>query len=144
MKTNMIPNPLPEPCAVGRLCDGTLYQLPHTGNWRETTYSRLMILDSTVIKLASPYGYDEYEKYVVRETIDNDAIRGNESLEKFANLQKLIAKYPEFRGCLDDYGEIKTHWLLIHKLQYDRLKENTDIAIPEARYVFFCSSHDLI
>lgn len=137
MKAKATPTPLPDPCSVGKLRDGSLYQLPSASSWQETTYSRLMILDDTFIKLASHHGFEEYEKYVVRETVDDDAIRGNESLEKFAHLQMLEVKYPEFHGCSDDYGKMKTHWLLLHKLQYNRLKKNTGIAIPEARFVFF-------
>jgi len=139
MKPKTTPSPLPDACSVEMIEDGRLYQWPTTGvlvpSISPKAYSIVTCLDHVVLKLPSSYGFDEYDKYVVREKTDNDAIRGNESIEKFQNLEQLLARYHFFREARITFGDKKVHWLLLQILQYDRLKGV--IKIPETRYCFF-------
>ncbi len=136
MTAKRTPSALPDKCSVERIQDGALYQWPTTGIGESSTlYSSVAFLDEVVIKLPSSHGFDEYDKYVVREQNDNDAIRGNESIERFQNFDQLLARYPSYREARTSIGDKKTHWLLLHKLQYDRLKGV--IKIPETKFCFF-------
>jgi hypothetical protein len=136
MKPKTTPSPLPDTCSADRIQDGALYQWPSTGIQEcSTLYSTVAFLDQIVIKLPSSHGFDEYNKYVVKEQADNDAIRGNETIERFQNVDQLLARYPSCRQAQITIGDKKTHWLLLHKLQYDRLKRS--IKIPETRFCFF-------
>jgi hypothetical protein len=131
--------PLPHPCRVSKFHDAGLYAWPQGVTWvtwEGTTYSLVLVLDDTVIKLPSAHGFSEYRKYVVREEYDNDAIRRNEPVERLGNLNKLLGQYSAWDRCPDLHGELHTHWLLLHKLQYDRLRKNTKIAIPKTRFAF--------
>lgn len=94
------------------------------------------MLDDAVIKLPSTHGFSEYQKYVVREESDNDAIRSNEPLERLRNLTELLDQFSAWARCPEFHGELPTHWLLLHRLQYDRLRKNANIAIPTTRFVF--------
>jgi hypothetical protein len=93
-------------------------------------------LDKVVAKLLpSSYGFAEYEKYVVREETDNDGIRGNETIEEFRNLDLLLAQYNSFIDIRIGFGDRMVHWLLLQRLQYDRLQ--AVIRISEPRYCLF-------
>jgi hypothetical protein len=92
-------------------------------------------LDRVVAKLPSSFGFREYEKYVVREETDSDGIRGNKSIEEFRNLDQLLARYDSFQDARIAFGDKRVHWLLLQRLQYDRLKAL--VRIPETRYCFF-------
>jgi hypothetical protein len=59
----------------------------------------------------------------------------HEAIEKIQNLDQLLTKYPSSREARTTIGDKKVHWLLLHILQYDRLKEV--IKIPETRFCFF-------
>jgi hypothetical protein len=138
------PLPVPAPCAAGAFKDGSVYLFPDSAQWSPTSYSRVALVDRAAIKLASDYGESEYVKFVVQETRDDDAIRSNETLEKFANLVALVDKYPAFRACPDAYGDRNTHWLLIHKLQFERLRKIASRSIPDARFVFLSRKRFLL
>jgi hypothetical protein len=88
-----------------------------------------------VFKRASKFGASEFDKFVVNESRDNDAIRSNEDLEKIAFFDDLLGSYPAFVNCAEQFGRERTHWLLVHKLQMDRLKK-LGVRIPSARFVF--------
>jgi hypothetical protein len=119
--------------------DGRLYRWPATGEQipsvSDQPYSVVIRLDQVVAKLPSSYGFAEYEKYVVRGETDNDGIRGNETIEEFRNLDQLLARYDSFRDARIAFGDKMVHWLLLQRLQYDRLK--AVIRIPKTRYCFF-------
>ena len=119
--------------------DARLYQWPTTGEQipsvSDQPYSLVVRLHHVVAKLPSSYGFAEYEKYVVREETDNDGIRGNETIEEFRNLDQLLARYSSFRDVRIAFGDKMVHWLLLQRLQCDRLK--AAIRIPETRYCFF-------
>ena len=139
MNANRTPSALPDGCTVQMLEDGELYQWPATGlhvpSVSERPYSVVKSLDHVVVKVPSSYGFDEYDKYVVREESDSDAIRGNETIEKFGNLDQLLTRYPSFLQARSSMGDKKVHWLLLQMLQYERLK--AAIRIPQTKYCFF-------
>ena len=156
MATARVPIQWPSPSSIDQFEDASLYEFPTSGEWRYAgeynpgysyyTYSRVLMTGPVVIKLASSYGKEEYEKYVVGETPDDDAIRGNEFLERKVNFWELVDAYPAFKNCPAEYGWLHTHWLLVHRLQYDRLRKNaaTAPAIPEARFVFLSKRRFLL
>jgi hypothetical protein len=80
----------------------------------------------------------EYKRFVVREEPDSDAIRLNEAIEKPRNFCELVERFRDFRDCSPQFGSTMTHWLLLHRLQYARLREIPEgsFRIPEARFVF--------
>jgi hypothetical protein len=137
MKQKRALSHLPETCSVESIRNGTLYQWPTTGIEESSTlYSNVGCLDEVVIKLPSSHGFAEYNKYVVREETDKDAIRVNERIERFQNIEQLVARYPSLREARTTIGDKKVHWLLLHMLQYERLRGL--IKIPETRFCFFC------
>jgi len=156
MATARVPIQWPSSSSIGQFGDASLYEFPTSGEWRYAgeynpgysyyTYSQIKMTDTVVIKLASDYGKEEYDKYVLRETPDDDAIRGNEFLERKVNFWELVDAYPAFENCPAEYGWYHTHWLLLHSLQYDRLRKNAAIApaIPEARFVFLSKRRFLL
>jgi hypothetical protein len=136
MKQKITPSSLPEICTIRNIQDGILYQWPTNGiEEYSTLYSNIAYLNEVVIKLPSTHGFDEYYKYVVRGMTDDDEIRGNENIERFLNINRLLARYPSLLVARTTIDDVKIHWLLIHMLQYDRLKGV--IKIPETKFCFF-------
>jgi len=139
MTTKEAPSPLPDACTISMVQDGRLYQWPaggeHMRSVSDRPYSVVVGLDQVVAKLPSSYGFAEYKKFVVREETDNDGIRGNETIEEFQNREQLLARYRLFRDTNSEFGDMMVHWLLLQRLQYDRLK--AVIQIPETKYCFF-------
>jgi hypothetical protein len=127
---------LPSPARVSEFRDAALYAWPKRATWDNTTYSRVASVDDILLKLPSSHGFSEYQKYVVREERDSDAIRSNEPIEKIGSISELIARFPTWGPCRRAYGDLPTHWLLLHKLQFERLAENTGLALPASRFVF--------
>jgi hypothetical protein len=124
--------------------DGALYEFPLAAEWRTTRYSCLALLDRVAVKVTSDHGRSEYEKFAVQEVSDDDAIRSNEMIERYSNLPTLVARYSAFSECPEVNGGINTHWLLIHKLQFERLRSIAHGAIPDARFVFLSRKRFLL
>jgi hypothetical protein len=139
VKSKQLPIPIPSRCTVEAIGDGGLYRWPAGGSEipsiSDEPYSTVKCLDHVVCKLPTFHGLEEYNKYVVREQTDGDAIRRNEDIERTENFDGLLAKYPRFREATIAFGAEKVHWLLLQVLQYDRL--SAVIKIPETRYCFF-------
>ncbi len=118
--------------------DGRVYSWPRSLEFTETHYTRVAFGDGLAFKMPTRHALSEYERFVVREEIDSDAIRRNERIERPCNFCELIARFPDFRNCSQSAGSTMTHWLALHRLQYARLLELPEggFRIPEARFVF--------
>ncbi len=75
-----------------------------------------------------------------------DMIRPLEGLEIPSNFSEALDKYPEFRRAVsnpsdmqlsiaDDAIKVLVHYLLIHRLHYERLKKTGHVLIPDTRFV---------
>jgi hypothetical protein len=126
----------PSPASISTFRDTALYAWPKRATWHNTTYSKVASIDDILLKLPSPHGFSEYQKYVVREERDSDAIRGNEPIERIGSISELIAQFPTWKLCRRTYGDLPIHWLLLHKLQFERLAKNTNLAMPVTAFIF--------
>jgi hypothetical protein len=140
MRAKSTPMPFPDPCSVENFDDASLYHYPSLASWKRSKYSKIAFAGDSIIKLASSYGYEEYERFVIREEVDGDEIRKNENVEQFKNFEDLITLFPSFGVAWSEFGKKRIHWILVHRLQYDRLMNNINLEIPESRFVFFHKS----
>lgn len=118
--------------------DGRVYSWPRSLAFADTHYTRVAFEDGLVFKMPTRHALAEYERFVVREEIDSDAIRRNERIERPSNFCELLDRFPDFRGSSQSVGSTMTHWLALHRLQYARLQDLPEgsFRIPEARFVF--------
>jgi hypothetical protein len=125
--------PLPE--AWSEIADAELFEFPTSGEWQQTSYSRLLRRGELFLKCASSKGRVEYEKFIIQEIEDDDMIRPNQAIERFSNLRSLVDKYPAFRSAAARHPPKDVHWLLLHSLQHDRLNA-LRVPTPQAKFIF--------
>lgn len=70
-----------------------------------------------------------------------NGVRSTEKIERSSRFGELLGRYPDFNPALE-YGRNLVHYLLIHKLQYDRLDLNSFVGIPKARFVLIGTPRD--
>ncbi len=121
---------------LDRLKNGVVYELPDlpyepAGS---ENYSHVAISENVVVKRPTLYGFSEYKKYVKEGRTDSDELRSLEELERYFNAERLLTIYPEFSEAWT-LRPIETHYLLVFRLQLDRLKKQAPIAVPAARFV---------
>jgi hypothetical protein len=103
-----------------------------TKTFRETTFNKLILLDSLVVKLPTVAYEMDFAKFVVHGERMEDGIRRNERLEERAHLHEALTRFPAF-GLLRSVSEDITHFAIVHKLQYERLRRAA-VLVPEAKF----------
>ena len=132
---NENPTRITNPISLDQFNDGHIYVLPELSFIQSHLFSKIAFTDLLVIKLPSSRGFSDYRKYIKHEKPDPDDIRRNEDHEKYASLDNTLREFPEFRQAHGECGVDNTHYLIVHKLQYRRLREAGLIAVPESRFV---------
>jgi hypothetical protein len=66
---------------------------------------------------------------------DPEDVRGIEELESFEKLDTALQIYPEFTHIRNILGSNVAHFLIVHLVQYSRLKSAHLIAIPRTRFI---------
>jgi hypothetical protein len=100
-------------------------------------FTEVGLLSQVVIKLPTRIGWHNF----LGASISNswfaglNGIRKTERIERSSRFDELLDRFPEFKSASLDCERNVVHYLLIHKLQYERLRFNTLVAIPETRLV---------
>ena len=107
-------------------------------------FNEVGLLGLVVIKLPTAVAWNNFLACSISDSwfAPPNGIRSTERIERSSRFDELLGRYPEFKSAALDYGRNVVHYLLIHKLQYDRLKSNSIVAIPEARFVLMRSAND--
>ena len=116
--------------------NGSVHELPSlsyaaTG---PNSYSTVAISEHVAVKCPTSYGFSEYRKYIKSGRTDSDEIRSLEDLERYSNAERLLAIYPEFTKAWG-LRPVEAHYLLVLRLQLDRLRQHAPIAVPDSRFV---------
>jgi hypothetical protein len=105
------------------------------------SFTQVALLGQIVIKLPTDIAIKSFLRYSIRNPWFGrwNSIRNVENIEQSSQFSELLAKYPEFNPALG-YGRNLVHYLLIHKLQYDRINPNPFVAIPQTRFIVIGTS----
>lgn len=124
---------LKRPFSIHSIEDGRAYSLPRAELTLTNLFLRIGNLDDLYVKLPSERGLEDYRKFVRRGEATAMDIRGLEDEERFERLESALNELPELKSTRAIDLEI-AHYLVVHKLQYRRLRRQTAVGIPEARF----------
>lgn len=116
--------------------DGLIYQLPNLHFRPAGVFSSLGFTDLLVIKRSTDAWLEDFHRFAVRGEDTPPGgyplVRPVDTEEK--NVGALLTKFPEFRSAYALHAEY-AHFLMVHRLQYERLTKSKTIQIPESRFI---------
>jgi hypothetical protein len=125
---------LNRPLSIESVRDGGAYLLPAEVTLAETNlFLKVGHVDDLFIKIPSDRGIADYRKFVKLGPENASDIRSIEEAERFVNLAPTIDSFPDLKPIVAEDPEL-AHYLAVHKLQYQRLRTQTAVGIPEARF----------
>lgn len=138
MKT-MEPNvtPIAPMADISSIADGSVYELSRLTFQTPNVFTSLAFTESLVVKLPTRAWKDDFALYVQRgesPLSGYPCVRLADAEER--NVENLLAQFPDFRG-IHAQNVIDAHFLLVHKLQYERLcrASKRTIRIPQSRFI---------
>ena len=91
-------------------------------------------MDELFIKVPSSYGLKDYRVFVeAPETLCKWNIRPLEAIERFDGWQSALDRFPSLKP-LESLGPRTVHYLLLYKIQYERLLTQSAVVIPQAKF----------
>ena len=124
---------LDRPYSVSALRDGGAYLVPGLAYARTNLFLEIAYLDELFVKLPSARGISDYHRFIRLAEPSVEDIRAIEEQERFENLQYTLEGFPDLVSCMS-IDPALAHYLAVHKLQYERLRRQTAVLIPQARF----------
>jgi len=124
---------LKRPLSIDQLRDGHVYLRPATSLVQTNLFLKVGQMDELFIKVPSELGLEDYWTYAKKAFPDPQDMRAVEESERFERLESTLETLSALKP-LTPIGKELVHYLALHKLQHDRLKTQTAVGIPEARF----------
>lgn len=124
---------LPRPLSIEGVRDGGVYALRAAPLVETNLFLKVGCLDDLFIKVPSARGFTDYRTFVKLARTTPADIRPLDESERFERLDATLARFAGFEQPLAVNREI-AHYLLVHKIQYDRLRNGRGVGIPTARF----------
>ena len=124
---------LPRPLSIGRVREGGVYSRPAAPLVQTNLFFRIGCLDGVFLKVPSARGLDDYRTFVKRAQSTCADVRPVEEVERFERLASILEHYPGLAPLGAARPEV-AHYLLVHRLQYERLRAERTIGIPAAQF----------
>lgn len=128
------------PLSINCVQDGGVYHKPAATLIRTNLFFELGCVDDLYVKVPSERGMMDYRLFIKQAESNPLDLRALEKAERFENLGNTLTFFPEFEALTSISTEI-AHYLAVHKLQYERLKSQSAVAIPEASFGALCTTH---
>jgi hypothetical protein len=113
--------------------DGCAVAIPGIALARTNLFLDVGYLDELFVKAPSSYGLKDYRVFVeAPEALCKWNIRPLEAIERFDSFRSTLDCFPSLKP-LDSLGPRTVHYLLLYKIQYERLLTQSAVAIPEAK-----------
>lgn len=113
--------------------EGKVYSLPRVHLKQSNLYFRIARAGAVYFKVPSRYALEEHRRLLGSRDSSPDDLRGLAEEERFEALSQALDRYPNLQK-LSHLGPLALHFLLLHALQFDRLKGQTAVAVPKARF----------
>jgi len=113
--------------------DGAAYRLPLLQLSQTNLYLRVGLAGELYIKRPSEYGWKEYLKFAKMADSSSQDIRSLEEIEKFEQLQSVVPRFSWLKP-LAPVNPTAAHYFAIHAMQYGRLRSQSAVGIPRARF----------
>jgi hypothetical protein len=137
------PERLSRPLCINRIRDGGIYELQVVSLIQTNLFLKVGRLDELFIKVPSDRGMNDYRTFVKLARSSPEDIRSVERAERFESLEEMLERFAAFKGLIRMNAEF-AHYLVVHKLQYERLRRQTAVEIPQARFGFLKSDRQWI
>lgn len=131
---------LAPPLSINRVRDGGIYHKPAAPFTQTNLFLNVACVDDLYIKTPSERGMGDYRIFINQAQSSALDIRSLEPAERIENLGGTLASLPELKPFTAISTEI-AHYLAVHKLQYERLRGQTAVRIPHARFGALCTTH---
>jgi len=122
---------LQRPLSIESVHDGGAYALDGAPLTQTNLFLRVGLVDELFIKLPSQRGWEDYRSFLRFAKPHPLDIRPLEAAERFENLPATLARFPALRLQNARDPQI-AHYLAVHKLQYERIRNQTALGIPLA------------
>lgn len=113
--------------------NGEVYKLPHTNLTKTNLYFRIARWGEVYLKVPSKYARGEHRRLLGVREVSPDDLRGLEEEERFENLSQTLDRFPNLKR-VSHLGPLAVHFLLLHALQYHRLKGQSAVVVPRVRF----------
>jgi hypothetical protein len=124
---------LGSPFSIGSVRDGGTYEIQGLSLVQTNLFLRIGRLDELFIKVPTERGIADYRELIQREERHPQDLRPLEERERFARLQLTLEAFPDLKSLI--YADAESaHYLAVHKLQFERLRGQTAVEIPRARF----------
>lgn len=122
--------------AIDTLADGGLYQFPSVTFNTPNVFATVAFTSNLVVKIAAQPWQEDFEKYAVHEVRDtvNPCVRSADVMETSRGVQNVLVRLPELQALFASDPKAG-HFLVVHKLQYQRLLQANLVNIPATRFI---------
>ena len=132
-----------EASSIDRIEDGGTYAFPAVRLVQTGLFLRVGSLGDLFIKVPSERGFGDYRKFAKLGNSHEEDIRSLEDAERWENLNQTLESFAGLKPVLRVGSEV-AHYLLVHKLQHERLGKQNAVIIPRARFAVLRSIHSKI
>jgi hypothetical protein len=131
---------LNRPLSIGSLKDGGVYTFRVPPLVQTNLFFRVGWVDDVFIKIPSRRGLEGYKNFV-RLAQSTSAARALEHAERFEELESTLERFSDLQQLVATPE--MAHYLVVHKIQYERLRAELAVYIPSARFGALRSSRFL-
>lgn len=124
-----------ESATITSLSDGATYRLPPLEFTRPNVFAQIAFTELLAVKMPTNAWLNDFRDYVIKGKNGNTEyplVRLADAEEK--NVDVLLKRFPEFHPTYKQHAD-HTHFLMVHKLQYERVKKANRLRIPQSRYI---------
>lgn len=124
---------LHRPLSVDNVRDGGAYAMPSAALTQTNLFLQVGCVDELFFKVPSARGFADYRRFIKLGESNPEDIRSLDESERFERLPLALERYPSLRTLAELDAEA-THYLAVHKIQHDRLRNQTAVGIPQAKF----------
>jgi hypothetical protein len=129
---------LQRPLSIDAVIDGGVYSLALEPLAQTSLFFKVGRIDDVYVKLPSQLGLDDYRRYIRLAQPAPAEIRPLEDAERFEGLASALKRFAEFEPLGAVQREV-IHYLVVHRLQYERLRAAAKVNVPRARFALLRS-----
>ena len=124
---------------VEAIKDGQTVPLPKITLYTTNFYFKIAQEQNLMIKIPTDYGITVFSAYYISEEKGGAErpVRFPHADEQFEQLAQMLVENPEFVEIQTRFSPFYAYFLLVHKMQYKKLKVLAPLSIPEVKFVDF-------
>lgn len=126
--------------SIDQVEDGGTYSFPEVPLVLTGLFLRVGCVGELFIKVPSARGLEDYRHFVKLALTQEEDVRNLEEGERWKGLEQALESFPELRAVMK-VGSEESHYLAVHKLQYERLRSQAAVRIPRAKFGVLKSAH---